>query len=144
MSSGTKLKVQGNALFSAKNFKEADKKYTQAIQASDDSEAADQRVGGALCQLRRMYLDASNDAKKATLLDPAYLKAFVRVATAEDALGNYQESTKNWQLALNVLPKFNLTPREQTQMVQYQAGLTTMAAEVVKIKIHLSLARTRL
>ncbi|KAJ7707357.1 hypothetical protein B0H17DRAFT_1000430 [Mycena rosella] len=139
MSSGAELKAQGNALFSAKNFKEADKKYTQAIQIGD--EAADPKglavlyANRAACRLNlKRYLDAINDAKKATLLDPAYPKAFARLATAEDALGNYQESTKNWQLALDALPKFNLTPGEQTQMAQYQAGLTTAAAEVVKMK----------
>ncbi|KAJ7270791.1 hypothetical protein C8J57DRAFT_1507768 [Mycena rebaudengoi] len=36
MSSVAELKMQGNALFSAKNFEEAGKKYTEAIAAGDE------------------------------------------------------------------------------------------------------------
>jgi stress-induced-phosphoprotein 1 len=39
--SSANLKAQGNVLFIAKNFAEAEKKYTGAIEASNETETAD-------------------------------------------------------------------------------------------------------
>ncbi|KAJ7472851.1 hypothetical protein FB451DRAFT_1367684 [Mycena latifolia] len=96
-SAAAELKAQGNALFSDKDFAEADEKYTEAIQASD--EAIDPKglavlyANRAACRLSlKRYLDADEDARKATQLDPTYAKAFARLATAQDALGNYSDS----------------------------------------------------
>ncbi|KAJ7442466.1 hypothetical protein FB451DRAFT_1568963 [Mycena latifolia] len=139
--SSAELKAQGNALFSAKNFAEAGKKYTEAIQAGD--EAADPKglavlyANRAACRLSlKRYLDADSDAKKATQLDPTYAKAFARLATAKDALGNYEESKESWQRALDALklPKSDLKPAEEVQKAQYQAGLTAAAAALDKMK----------
>lgn len=82
--SSAELKAQGNALFSAKSFEEAGKKYTEAIQAGD--EATDPKglavlyANRAACRLslKRFecrciyeppftvdrYMDANDDAKK--------------------------------------------------------------------------------
>ncbi|KAJ7707342.1 hypothetical protein B0H17DRAFT_918085 [Mycena rosella] len=137
--SSNDLKSQGNALFSAKKFKEAGKKYTEAIEAGD--EAADPKglavlyANRAACRLSlKRPMDAKTDAKKATQLDPTYAKAFARLATSQDALGIYSDSKESWQRALDALPKFDLTPAEETQKAQYQAGLTAATAEVGKIK----------
>jgi len=79
--SSAELKAQGNALFSAKNFQEAENKYTKAIQAGD--EAADPKglavmyANRAACRLSLerfvficgstivdRYMDAVSDARK--------------------------------------------------------------------------------
>ncbi|KAJ6545090.1 hypothetical protein DFH09DRAFT_1040591 [Mycena vulgaris] len=137
--SSAELKAQGNALFSAKNFGQASKKYTEAIEAGD--EATDPKglavlyANRSACRLSlKRYLDASNDAMKATELDPTYAKAFARRAAAQDALGNYARSKESWQQALDALPKVNLKPAEKIQQEQYQIGLDAATAGVVKMK----------
>ncbi|KAJ7707341.1 hypothetical protein B0H17DRAFT_1191857 [Mycena rosella] len=137
--SSSDLKLQGNALFSAKKFKEAGKKYTEAIDAGD--EAADPKglavlyANRAACRMSlKMYLDANNDAKKATQLDPTYAKAFARLASSQDTLGDYPDSKESWQRALDALPKFDLTQAEENQKTQYQAGLTAAAVGLEKMK----------
>ncbi|KAJ7442458.1 hypothetical protein FB451DRAFT_1105721 [Mycena latifolia] len=137
-SAAAELKAQGNALFSDKDFAEADEKYTEAIQASeaiDPKGLAVLYANRAACRLSlKRYLDADEDARKATQLDPTYAKAFARLATAQDALGNYSDSKENWQRALDALPTSELTPAEQFQREQYQAGLYAAVAGVLKLQ----------
>jgi hypothetical protein len=63
--SSADLKAQGNALFSAKKFKQAEKKYTEAIEAGDEeADAKGQAVlysNRAACRLslKRFVNDAS-------------------------------------------------------------------------------------
>ncbi|KAJ7471541.1 hypothetical protein B0H11DRAFT_2040437 [Mycena galericulata] len=139
MSSSTELKAQGNALFVARNFEAAGKKYTEAIQVGD--EAADPKglavvyANRAACRLSlKRYMDSRDDAKKATELDPTYAKAWARLAAANDALGKYPESQEHWKRALDALPQSNLKLAEQTQKSQYQAGLEAATAGVNKMK----------
>ncbi|KAJ7285309.1 hypothetical protein C8J57DRAFT_1217566 [Mycena rebaudengoi] len=80
MSSVTELKAQGDALFIAKDFKQAAQKYTAAIAAGD--EAADPKSMAPL---------------QTTRLDPTFAKGFARLATAEDVAGpkeQYQAALK--------------------------------------------------
>ncbi|KAJ7476239.1 hypothetical protein FB451DRAFT_1246238 [Mycena latifolia] len=136
--SSAQLKAQGNALFSAKNFKEAAKKYAAAIKAGD--EAVDPKglavlyANRAACQLSlKSYLDAMADALKATRLDPTYGKAFARLAQANHELGNHPQSKTSWQRALDLLPKSDLSPAQQIQRAQYQAGLAAADAGVAQL-----------
>ncbi|KAJ7757786.1 hypothetical protein DFH07DRAFT_819307 [Mycena maculata] len=137
--SSAELKAQGNTLFTAKKFKEAGKKYTEAIQAGD--EVADPEglavlyANRAACRLSlKRYMDAHDDAKKATKLDPTYAKAWARLASADDAMGNYPTSEDYWKHALDALPKSNLTPAEETQKAQYQAGLDAAMLNTANMK----------
>ncbi|KAF8176592.1 hypothetical protein K438DRAFT_1727120 [Mycena galopus ATCC 62051] len=135
MASPADLKAQGNALFGAKDFAEAEKKYTGAIEASDDDgkALAVLYANRAACRLSmKRYMDADTDAKKATILDPTYAKAFARLATAQERLGNFPESKENWQRALDALPKTNLKPAEEVQKTQYEAGLQAATAALIK------------
>ncbi|KAJ7745661.1 hypothetical protein B0H16DRAFT_1726710 [Mycena metata] len=133
------LKAQGNALFGAKKYKEAEKKYTGAIEAGD--EVADPKglailyANRAACRLSlKRYLDAERDATKATVLDSTYAKAFARLATAQDGQRKYDGSKKSWQDALDALPKTDLKPAEQVQKSQYEAGLASATAALIKIQ----------
>ncbi|KAJ7270795.1 hypothetical protein C8J57DRAFT_292412 [Mycena rebaudengoi] len=139
MSTMAELKTQGNALFIAKDFKQAAQKYTEAIAAGD--EAADPKgmavlyANRAACRTSlKRYMDAHSDAKTATRLDPTYAKGFARLATAEDAMGEYPESQISWQKALDALPKSDLKPAELVQKEQYQAALKLADAGVEKLK----------
>ncbi|KAJ7679114.1 hypothetical protein DFH06DRAFT_1465300 [Mycena polygramma] len=136
------LKSQGNALFGQKNFPEAEKKFTRAIEASDDVFGSDPKglavlyANRAACRLSmKRYEDASSDATKATQLDPTYPKAFARLATAQDHLGHHVASVKIWKRALDALPVSNLTTAEQIQKAQYDASMkAASAAALVKLQ----------
>ncbi|KAJ7285306.1 hypothetical protein C8J57DRAFT_1709540 [Mycena rebaudengoi] len=138
MSSVAELKMQGNALFSAKNFEEAGKKYTEAIAAGD--EEADPKGMAVLyanrsaCRMSlKRYMDARSDGLKATQLNPTYAKGLARLAAAEDALGSYFQSQTSWEKALGALPKSNLTAGELLQKEQYQAALKAAMAAVERM-----------
>ncbi|KAJ6610705.1 hypothetical protein B0H10DRAFT_1811169 [Mycena sp. CBHHK59/15] len=137
--SAAELKAQGNALFGAKNFAEAGKKYSKAIEASD--EASDAKglavlyANRAACRLSlKRYMDAQSDAKKATELDPKYSKAFARLATAQDAMAQYWLSEHAWKSALDALPAAGLSAAEQAQKAQYEAAWQAARAAVERQK----------
>ncbi|KAJ6512834.1 hypothetical protein C8R45DRAFT_961512 [Mycena sanguinolenta] len=139
MDNPTDLKAQGNALFGAKNFAEAEKKYTLAIEASDETadskELAVLYANRAACRLSlKRYMDADADAKKATNLDPTYAKAYARLATAQDRMGAFHLSKESWKCALDALPKADLKPAEQVQKAQYEAGLVAATAALHKLQ----------
>ncbi|KAJ7024759.1 hypothetical protein C8F04DRAFT_1130487 [Mycena alexandri] len=134
------LKSLGNAFFGAKDYVEAEKHYTRAIEASGNEDGPKgpglavlyaNRAACLLCLKR--YMDAERDATKATKLDPTYAKGFARLATAQDCLGNYTTSSQNWRRALDALPEANLGAAEQNQKTQYEAGLMTTNATLVKL-----------
>ncbi|KAJ7745655.1 hypothetical protein B0H16DRAFT_1889279 [Mycena metata] len=135
------LKGQGNALFAAKNFAEAEIKYTKAIAATD--EAADSKELAVLysnraqCRLslkRPALMDAERDATKATELDPTYARAFARLAMARERLSDYPGSKESWQRALDALPAANPTKAEQLQRLHYEASLEATTATMAKLE----------
>lgn len=124
-----KLKNEGNALFAQGKYGTAALKYTEAIEL-DESNAI-LYANRAQCRLKlEMYLDAANDATKAVDLNPAYPKAWARLATAHDALGSYDRSSTQWRRALDALPGANLTPSEQMQKGEYEAKLKAAEANL--------------
>ncbi|KAF7374502.1 TPR-like protein [Mycena sanguinolenta] len=135
----TDLKAQGNALFGAKIFAEAEKKYTLAIEATDEATASKELAvlyaNRAACRLSlKRYMDADADAKKATDLDPTYAKAYARLATAQDRMGVFHLSKESWKHALDALPKGELKPEEQVQKTQYEASLEAATAALIKLQ----------
>ncbi|KAJ7152316.1 hypothetical protein C8R43DRAFT_481828 [Mycena crocata] len=137
--STTELKAGGNALFGVKKFVEAEAKYTEAIQAADEAtdpkELAVIYSNRAACRMSlKRYTDSRHDAAQATELDPTYAKAFARLASAAHAMCDYKSSEESWQRALDALPKDDLKPAEQTQKVQYEAGLASATAGVNDLK----------
>ncbi|KAJ7285310.1 hypothetical protein C8J57DRAFT_1462276 [Mycena rebaudengoi] len=142
MSTLAELKLQGNALFNARNFAQADRRYTEAITMALNATVPDPNAiipnateldprGTAVLYANRAacrtalgrYTDARNDAVEATQLDPTYAKGFARLATVQDAIGSYQESHLSWEKALDALPKANLKAVELLQKAQYRAAL---------------------
>ncbi|THH15972.1 hypothetical protein EW146_g4600 [Bondarzewia mesenterica] len=116
------LKVEGNALFSAQEFKAAGEKYTQAIAL--DRQNAVLYSNRAACNLAlKAYLEAIEDSEKATELDPSYSKAWARLASAQDALEVLGPAIKSWHRAIDTLPKEGLKPSEVKQREQYESSL---------------------
>ncbi|KAG2143156.1 hypothetical protein BD769DRAFT_1037172 [Suillus cothurnatus] len=121
-STAVQLKDEGNELFRRQDYVGALAKYTEAI-ALDDKNAVLYANRAACNHALNKYLDAVDDAKKATEIDPGYAKGWSRLATSRDALTDWERSAEAWQKALDALPKTNLTPAEQRQKDQYSAGL---------------------
>lgn len=116
------LKDEGNEFFRKQDYIRALAKYTEAI-ALDDKNAI-LYANRAACQYElNRYLDAVDDAKMATQIDPGYAKGWSRLAASRDALADSEGSAEAWQKALDALPKTNLSPAEQRQKDQYSAGL---------------------
>ncbi|KAG1893485.1 uncharacterized protein F5891DRAFT_1282054 [Suillus fuscotomentosus] len=116
------LKDEGNEFFRKQDYVGALAKYTEAI-ALDDKNAI-LYANRAACQYElNRYLDAVDDAKMATQIDPGYAKAWSRLAASRGALADFEGSAEAWQKALDALPKTNLSPAEQRQKDQYGAGL---------------------
>ncbi|KAJ7649894.1 hypothetical protein FB45DRAFT_731788 [Roridomyces roridus] len=147
--SSSQLKAEGNTLYVAKKFKEASKKYTEAIQASD--EAVDPKglavlyANRAACSLALkssiewlVYMDACDDANKATKLDPGYAKAWARLASANEASTSPTSRTSQsqvfWKRALDALPKSDLSESEKAQKSQYKAAYEAAVAAAERIK----------
>ncbi|KAK0446162.1 hypothetical protein EV421DRAFT_1792770 [Armillaria borealis] len=122
LSQAAKLKEEGNALYVKKNFASAIAKYTKAI-AIDDKNAV-LYANRSACHLSlKRYLDSLGDARIATELDPAYTKAWGRLAGVYSIVGQQQDSANAYQRALDTLPNDNLTPAEARQKSQYEDGL---------------------
>ncbi|KAJ7168556.1 hypothetical protein C8R46DRAFT_1092029 [Mycena filopes] len=131
------LKSRGNAFFTAKDYLEAGKQYTKAIESSgaedDPRGLAVIYANRAACLLSlKRYTDAEHDATRATKLDSTYAKGFARLAMAQDCLGNSAASAQSWRRALDALPQVNLTPGEQTQRAQYESCLIAAIASLAK------------
>ncbi|THU79473.1 hypothetical protein K435DRAFT_697686 [Dendrothele bispora CBS 962.96] len=118
------LKDEGNELFSNKKYGAAEVKYTKALELDDTN--ATIWANRAACRLStKSFFFFLFFFVKATELDPGYSKAYARVASAHDALGEPWKSTGYWQKALDNLPKGSLTPAEQTQRGTYEAALAS-------------------
>ncbi|KAI0761196.1 hypothetical protein BD413DRAFT_617245 [Trametes elegans] len=103
------LKNEGNDLFVRKDYAAACKKYTEAI-ALDDKNAI-------------LNLDACDDATKATELDPAYAKAWARLAMAHMGIQCAKSAAKELQKALDALPADDTIPAVRKQRAEYTARL---------------------
>ncbi|THU96943.1 hypothetical protein K435DRAFT_663527 [Dendrothele bispora CBS 962.96] len=124
------LKNEGNRLYNNKNYEAADVKYTKALELDDTN--ATFWANRAACRLNmRRFLDTISDGIKATELDSGYSKAYARIATAYDALGEPWNSTSHWKKALNSLRKEHLTSAEQNQRGEYEVALAS-AKRVLK------------
>ncbi|THH05582.1 hypothetical protein EW146_g9864 [Bondarzewia mesenterica] len=119
--------------FSAQEFKAARGKYTQAIAL--DRQNAVLYSNRAACNLAlKAYVKAIEDGEKATELDPAYSKAWARLASAQDALEVLEPAIKSWQRAIDTLPKEGLKPSEVKQKEQYESSLEATKRKKREIK----------
>ncbi|KDQ56989.1 hypothetical protein JAAARDRAFT_194178 [Jaapia argillacea MUCL 33604] len=120
VTASTELKAQGNSLFAKKDFIGAFNKYSAAI--DQDPTNAILYANRTACSLNlQKYFDCADDCRKAIEIDPGYSKAWGRLATAQDAIGN--PSLEAWSKALETLPGENLSPGELRQKEQYEEGL---------------------
>ncbi|KZT06256.1 TPR-like protein [Laetiporus sulphureus 93-53] len=121
------LKAEGNALYIKQDYAAAYKKYSDAIAIDDKNAVLYANRAACSVGLKRLS-DAVADAQKATDIDPSYAKAWARLATAQDALGHFEDSVKSWKKALGALPAENMSAVEVKQKQHYESELQNTVA----------------
>ncbi|KAJ7592877.1 hypothetical protein C8J56DRAFT_1045330 [Mycena floridula] len=128
------LKEEGNKLFAQQDFVSASVKYTEALAVDPENPILFSNRAACLLQMGQ-YMDAKADCIKATTLDPLYARAWARMGSCTDALGEWEQSTLAWQNALNVLPKDNLSPLQAKQKLQYTESFKAAEEKFAKVKL---------
>lgn len=86
-------KAEGNAAFQAGDYAEAVDLYGAAIKADDLNHVPYANRAAAYLALGK-FEEARADSKKCLALDESFVKAYLRLATAEKGLGNLEEALK--------------------------------------------------
>ncbi|KAG2448193.1 hypothetical protein HYH02_006778 [Chlamydomonas schloesseri] len=94
--SSDELKAKGNAAFSAGNFEEAAKFFTEAIAVDPSNHVLYSNRSASYASLKR-YTDALDDAKKCVSLKPDWAKGYSRLGAAYHGLGEYPEAIKAYE-----------------------------------------------
>eukprot|EP00003_Mantamonas_plastica_P010319 TRINITY_DN1974_c0_g2_i1.p1 TRINITY_DN1974_c0_g2~~TRINITY_DN1974_c0_g2_i1.p1 ORF type:complete len:609 (-),score=206.71 TRINITY_DN1974_c0_g2_i1:584-2410(-) len=98
------FKKTANKYFGAKDYEEAEKYYTQAIET--DPTVAVYYGNRAFTYIKlEQYGGALADAEMALKLDPDYIKGYYRIGAANMALGHYKEAKEAFAKVLKVKPK---------------------------------------
>ncbi|KAF7124771.1 hypothetical protein RHSIM_Rhsim12G0211500 [Rhododendron simsii] len=96
-------KVKGNASFSAGNYADAIRHYTEAIDLSPDNHVLYSNRSAAYAS-RNQYTEALFDAKKTIKLKPDWPKAFSRLGAAHLGLQNYSDAVSAYKKGLELDP----------------------------------------
>ncbi|PNW85510.1 hypothetical protein CHLRE_03g189950v5 [Chlamydomonas reinhardtii] len=94
--SSDELKAKGNAAFSAGNFEEAAKFFTEAIGVDPGNHVLYSNRSASYASLKR-YTDALDDAKKCVSLKPDWAKGYSRLGAAYHGLGEYPEAIQAYE-----------------------------------------------
>ena len=103
--SADEVKNLGNKAFVAKNFNEALKQYTLAIEMSTDSpnHVYYANRGNTYLALE-MYQECIQDCDKAIQIDPNYIKSYMRKVKALISLKMFEEARQTVKDGLEVDP----------------------------------------
>ena len=117
-------KDRGNKAFAAKKYAQAKKDYTQSIALQPTCLAYANR---AMAELKLdEFSEAQSDCTAAIALDPCYVKAYLRRATAAKELGKLLAAAEDYENALRLEPtsKSTLADRQACMdQVLLQEGL---------------------
>ncbi|KAF6754224.1 hypothetical protein DFP72DRAFT_899716 [Ephemerocybe angulata] len=117
-----RLKGLGNELYQKGEHDAAHHKYSEAIKKNPKN-AVLYANRAAVLLATKQYLNALYDCEKAVQLDPAYSKAWGRLATAQHALASYPQAVEAWDQALSTLPATDRTPAQDAMELQFIQGL---------------------
>ncbi|EDK39291.2 hypothetical protein PGUG_03389 [Meyerozyma guilliermondii ATCC 6260] len=102
--SAEEYKAQGNKHFAAKEFEQAIEYFTKAIEASPTPNHVLFSNRSASYASLKNYKKALEDAQQCIEANSSWAKGYNRVASAHYGLGNYEDSKKAYQKALELDP----------------------------------------
>jgi len=111
------LKIKGNTAINSKDYENAVKFYTEAIELSTDgpnSHVYYSNRAAAYCHMNR-YQDAVDDCHSSLALSPDYVKAFSRLGLANFFLERFQEAVEAYERALEIEPDNKATQESLRQ-----------------------------
>ena len=124
-------KDRGNKAFSAKNYTQAKQDYTQSIALQPTCLAYANR---AMAELKLEEFSAAEaDCTKAIALDPAYVKAYLRRASAAKQQGKLLQAAEDYEHALRLEPSSKATladARACLDQLRQQEGLQAQPLRV--------------
>lgn len=115
--SAEEYKAQGNKHFAAKEFEQAIEYFTKAIEASPTPNHVLFSNRSASYASLKNYKKALEDAQQCIEANPLWAKGYNRVASAHYGLGNYEDSRKAYQKALDLDPS-NAMARDGLKAVE--------------------------
>ncbi|GBG29827.1 Small glutamine-rich tetratricopeptide repeat-containing protein 2 [Hondaea fermentalgiana] len=96
-------KDAGNDAFRAGDHEKAVKLYTEAIELDELNHVLYANRAAAYLALKQ-WEDARTDAKKCLAMDASFVKAYLRLATAEKELNNHEEALRVVKEGMKLLP----------------------------------------
>ncbi|KAF6748418.1 hypothetical protein DFP72DRAFT_916673 [Ephemerocybe angulata] len=122
-----RLKALGNAHYANGEFREAHRRFSEAIEKNPDNPVYYANRAAVLLGLNK-NVEATDDCKKALDLDPKYAKAWGRMGKATQAMAVWDTSINAFQKALDCLPKDNLSKGERAAQIEYAEGIAKAKA----------------
>ena len=116
------MKAQGNACYAAKDFDEAIRCYSEALElAPPDDESFSYSMAvfysnRAACHLQlQAWERAVDDCTAALAKSPGYVKALMRRASALEALDRLEDAVQDYHAVLEIDPTLQLARRKHTE-----------------------------
>ncbi|TFK93035.1 hypothetical protein K466DRAFT_479395 [Polyporus arcularius HHB13444] len=135
-SEASRLKTEGNSLFTRNDFTGAYEKYTEALKHDDKNAVLYCNRAACSLGLNRSVASYKTLSSQATQLDPAYTKAWGRLANARAGLNRPDQAVEAWERAVGAFPAENLTAAQQKQKEQYQGELAAAKAKLDDLLAH--------
>lgn len=111
------MKIKGNTAINSKDYENAVKFYSEALQLSADgpnSHVYYSNRAAAYCHLNR-YQDAVDDCHSSLALSPDYVKAYSRLGLANFFLEHFQDAVEAYERALELEPDNKATQESLRQ-----------------------------
>mmetsp|Transcript_11413 Transcript_11413/g.17124 ORF Transcript_11413/g.17124 Transcript_11413/m.17124 type:complete len:259 (-) Transcript_11413:140-916(-) len=103
MSSAADYKELGNKAFTAKEFDEAIKHYSNAIKLDPNNHVFFSNRSASYAS-KKQYTEAINDAKQCIKLEPSFIKGYYRLASAQIEMNDLDGATTTCKQGMNVDP----------------------------------------